>query len=1225
MTLVKKIIHLKCFLILAVISGAFLECKSQGTDEIWYFGNNAGISFSAGVPTVLTNSASSCLDITATALDTLGNLLFYTNGVNVWNSNHVVMNGGNNIGGNTTAGNTAVIVPKPGSPNIFYIFTPTAFGGNLNYVTVDMSLSGGLGSVNSIPTFLASNLTEKLYMVGNCAIGTNWLIAHQTNSNQYKVFPITSSGIGSPITTSIGYNLTSPVGQIEYCKANSKIAIASYDDQIFEVLDFDINTGVLSNPITLPNHFRAWGVAFSPDGTKLYNTQWTFSEVRQFDLSAGSAAAINASNTVVGNVTGPNPSYKAGYLQLGLDNRIYIAKFGDDYVATINSPNNLGVACNFVDNSLSLNGKVCQAGFSLCIKPQSTDSIQFTSINTCLNSATQFTGPPNLTSYTWNFNDPGSGANNTSTLQNPTHVFTSPGIYNVKLIGIGICANDSVNQLITISAPTPTIAPSDTIVCQNDSVLVIAAGGITYQWNNGITSTNDSLYIQVSNTTQFVVTAMNGNCPNIPDTFNVNVSPNVNLQVNGITNICQGDSIILIATGNSNSYQWSGLSNSINDTLAIVANNSGTLFIQSTNICNTEIDSVNVNVFTAPIVNFANVGPSCTNINVPFNYTGTSVLNYSWNFDDLSSGANNYSNLQNPTHNYLIAGTYNVTLIGSNICSADTVAQQVIIPPQSPTIGPADTIICQDDSIMVIASGGNTYQWNNGITLTNDSIYIQVSNTTQFIVTAMNGICPSIPDTFILSVAPLITAQISGPNTVCLGDSISLIATGSANNYQWSGLNNSVNDTIVISPVSSGMIYLQGTTNICHSVIDSVFISIDTSPIANFISTGPYCNNANIAFNYTGNSNSSFTWNFDDPGSGNLNTSTQQNPFHNFVQNGNYNVTLIVNNLCGADTMSQNIIVGLGPIVTLPNDTALCAGQQITLTANAGTVFNWTGDTISNSNAITVSPTQNSVYLLNVSNGQCFGPVDTIRISVIQPYTINIVGENIYCVGDTVVLYGQGSNNFLWNAFGISYSGTSLELISPASGYVFASPINAVCPGVVDSFYVNVSPRSKAIFSFVVDTCNGKILFNNQSEGSPFYNWKFSNGSQSNETNPQFEITEIGDYFVTLITNPNSNCADTTSTDFYLDEAFSSNYFLPNTFTPNDDGLNDLFKITTANKCKYFNLKIYNRWGNILLTTEGYEVIWDGTFKGKEVQDGVYVYLLNDGLKEVGGTVTLFK
>jgi gliding motility-associated-like protein len=1215
----------KYILLVTFTCFAFFNAKSQGVDEIWYFGNNAGISFSGGVPSVLINSASSCPDITATALDTLGNLLFYTNGVNVWNSNHVVMNGGNNIGGNGTAGNTAVIVPKPGSPNIFYIFTPTAYGGNLKYVTVDMSLSGGLGSVTSTSTFLASSLTEKLYMVSNCAIGTNWLIAHQTNSNQYKVFPITSSGIGSPVITAIGTSLISPNGQIEYCKATSKIAIASYDDQIFEVLDFDVNTGVLSNPITLSNHFRAWGVAFSPDGSKLYTTQWTLSTVNQFDLNAGSAAAINASNTLVGTVTGPNSSYRAGYLQLGPDNRIYIAKFDDDYVATINNPNSLGLACNFVDNSLFLNGKICQAGFSICISPQSADTINFTSINTCLNSATQFTGPPNLTSYIWDFNDPSSGANNISTLQNPSHIFTTPGTYNVKLIGTGTCVNDSITQQIIIPAQTQTIAPSDTTICQSDSVLVIASGGNTYQWNNGITSTNDTIYIHTSNSTQFVVTAWNGNCPSLPDTFNVSVSPVINLLVSGITNICQGDSLILIASGNSSAYVWSGLSISTNDTLTFIPNASGTLFIQGTNNCDTEIDSLNINVFSLPTVNFVNTGPYCVNNDVQFSYAGTSVLNYLWDFNDLSSGINNSSNLQNPTHNYLASGTYNVTLIGTNNCGTDTIIQQIVIPAQTQTIAPSDTIICQNDSILLIASGGTTYQWNNGITSTNDSIYIQVSNLTQFIVSAVNGNCPSIPDTFSVGLSPLITAQITGSNSLCLGDTISLVASGNSPNYQWFGLNSSNNDTIFISPVSNGMIYLQGNNNICNSIIDSVFITIASSPTASFISTGPYCNNANIAFSFTGNSASSFAWNFGDPSSGNLNTSILQNPFHNFNQTGNYNVSLVINNSCGTDTVNQNIVIGLGPIVTLPNDTSLCAGQTITLTANNGTIYNWTGDTIANSNAITISPTHNSTYLLNVSDGVCFGPVDTIVVSVIEPNAVHIVGEQVYCTGDTVVLFGQGATNFLWNAFGNIYSGTSLELIPSSSGYIFASPFNAVCPAITDSFYVNLSPKSNSNFSYVVDTCNSKIIFSNHSAGLPFHYWNFGNGIESNETNPQLEITENGDYFITLISNPNSNCADTISTNFYLDNVIGNNYFVPNSFTPNDDDLNEVFKITTANKCRYFNLKIFNRWGNCIHTTQGYEVIWDGRYKGNIVPTGVYVYLLNDGSKEVGGTVTLFK
>ena len=123
--------------------------KSQGPSNIWYFGNQAGLSFSTNPPTALTNSAMSAFEGCATISDDNGNLLFYTNGSLVWNRNHAPMPAGNGLFGNGAATQTAIIVPGPQSTTKYYIFTVDTNGGprGLCYSEVDMSLNGGLGDV----------------------------------------------------------------------------------------------------------------------------------------------------------------------------------------------------------------------------------------------------------------------------------------------------------------------------------------------------------------------------------------------------------------------------------------------------------------------------------------------------------------------------------------------------------------------------------------------------------------------------------------------------------------------------------------------------------------------------------------------------------------------------------------------------------------------------------------------------------------------------------------------------------------------------------------------------------------------------------------------------------------------------------------------------------------------------------------------------------------------
>ena len=129
----------------------------------WYFGNNAGLNF----------NNEGC----ATFSDGNGNLLFYTEGVNVWNRNHQIMPNGEGLLGSTSATQSAMVLPRPGSSNIYYIFTSDNVqsyqngegGVGFNYSVIDMNLNGGLGDVTVKNINLLPNASEKVTAVRNNA------------------------------------------------------------------------------------------------------------------------------------------------------------------------------------------------------------------------------------------------------------------------------------------------------------------------------------------------------------------------------------------------------------------------------------------------------------------------------------------------------------------------------------------------------------------------------------------------------------------------------------------------------------------------------------------------------------------------------------------------------------------------------------------------------------------------------------------------------------------------------------------------------------------------------------------------------------------------------------------------------------------------------------------------------------------------------------------------
>jgi hypothetical protein len=140
-----------------------LSLFSQSTDSVWYFGENAGIDFNTGVPVPLLNGSLVTVEGCASIASPDGSLLFYTDGIEIYNKNHVVMLNGDGLGGHISSTHSAIIVPKPASPNIYYVFTTDANGGasGLQYSEVDISLDNGLGAVTSVKNSLLITPTDE--------------------------------------------------------------------------------------------------------------------------------------------------------------------------------------------------------------------------------------------------------------------------------------------------------------------------------------------------------------------------------------------------------------------------------------------------------------------------------------------------------------------------------------------------------------------------------------------------------------------------------------------------------------------------------------------------------------------------------------------------------------------------------------------------------------------------------------------------------------------------------------------------------------------------------------------------------------------------------------------------------------------------------------------------------------------------------------------------------
>ncbi len=379
----------KAALIVFCVSLLFNQAHADnGQGNIWYFGYGAGLDFNSGSAVVLTDGQINQLEGCATISDNDGNLLFYTDGMSVWNSDHAVMANGTGLLGDPSSTQSAVIVPKPGSSSIFYIFTVPATHcaeTDLRYSEVDMTLDDGLGDITTNKNvYVTGPVSEQVTAVVAANGQDIWVITHLSDSDTFHAFIVTSEGISdTPVVSNIGYNHASAqIGYLKSSTSGSRLASASYFQQLAEVYDFDTATGEVSNALSLDVAGRdCYGVEFSPDETLLYITSYSPGMLMQFDLDAGDAAAISTSRVDI-SITG-----YGGALQLAPDNKIYLST-GDAYLGAINAPNMQGEGCDYHNGAICLSPGGSGAGLPTFIQsffiPQSVTTAEVTGITSTM-------------------------------------------------------------------------------------------------------------------------------------------------------------------------------------------------------------------------------------------------------------------------------------------------------------------------------------------------------------------------------------------------------------------------------------------------------------------------------------------------------------------------------------------------------------------------------------------------------------------------------------------------------------------------------------------------------------------------------------------------------------------------------------------------------------------------------------------------------------------------
>ena len=587
----------KIFLFLVIFVQINTSVHGQNEFNIWYFGGNAGLDFNSGTPALLTNGALNTSEGCATVSNSSGQLLFYTDGLNVWNANHVVMPNGSGLAGNPSSTQSAIIVPKPGSATIYYIFTSD--GINARYSEVNMALASGLGDVTSVKNiFLASNVHEMVTAVKHVNNADYWVIFRVYNSNQYKVFSTTSAGVNtSAVTSSAGtISSTCNIGTLKANYAGNRLAATLECNSCIDLLDFNNSTGVISNPLVLSFSSFVYASEFSPNGNLLYVSHDAGSpnELQQYDITSGNISTILSTKVILG--TDPNNYF--GTIQNAPDGKIYVARDGVQSLAVINSPNIAGSGCGFTLNGFSLSPSTSYFGlpnhiFSLI------SSVQIIALNGCLGGVIPFSiSDAQIDTIAWNFGDPSSGSSNFSNLLNPTHQFSSTGTFSISAAATTNGSVTTYSAVVQVNGPPQINLGNDTVFCNLTSINLTPTGtysGSTLLWNDN--SSGNSLVASSPGT--YWVNATNA-CGSDIDSVIISVDNSLpNFTLGNDTMICKDKSFVITPFGdfNNGTFLWNDGSNSS----SLTTSSAGIYWLTVNTACGAMSDTIGITNFDCEI------------------------------------------------------------------------------------------------------------------------------------------------------------------------------------------------------------------------------------------------------------------------------------------------------------------------------------------------------------------------------------------------------------------------------------------------------------------------------------------------------------------------------------------------------------------------------------------------------------------------------------------------
>jgi gliding motility-associated-like protein len=900
----------------------------------------------------------------------------------------------------------------------------------------------------SSSTLTGSGATTYSWMPGSLS-GTSVVVSPSTTTT-YTVTGSTAPGCSSTAQVTVTVNptptVTATASPTTICAGSSSTLTGS------GAASYSWNPGALSGS----------PVSVSPGSTTTYTVTGTTTGCSS---TAQVTVTVNPSPTVTATASSPTICSGNSTNLTGGGAVSYVWNPG----AISGSPISVSPAATTTYTVTGTGGNGCTSTAQVTVTVNTTPTVTATasSPTICSGNSTNLTGS-GATSYTWN---PGAlSGSPVSVSPGSTTTYTVTGTS-------GTCSSTAQVTVTVNPSPTVTATASSPTICNGNSTTLTGGGAVSYVWNPGAIP-GSSVSVSPTSTTTYTVTGTGGNsCTSTAQvTVTVNPTPTVTATASSPT-ICSGNSTNLTG-GGAVSYVWNpGAIPGSPISVTPAATTTYTVTGTGGNGC-TSTAQVTVTVNTTPTVTATATSPTiCAGQSTTLN--GGGAGSYVWNPGALAGSSVSVTPASTTT--YTVTGT-------SGTCSSTAQVTVTVNPLPTPTATATPATICNGQSSSLSGTGGTTYTWNGGALVNANGTpqTVSPSSTTTYTVDVTDAAGCSASTQVTLTVNPLPVPNAGTDQTICSGNSASLLASGGGT-YTWNGgaLVNANGAAQTVSPGSTTSYTVTVTNGFGCQQNDTMTVNVNTTPTT---SAGPdvtICSTDTTQLNATGAG--SFVWN---PSSG-LSNPNISNPQANPVSTTTYTVTLTAGNGCSNnDTITVN--VNARPVAVASNDTTICSASTISIMASGGSTYVWNGGALVNAPGATqsVAPSSPVSYVVTVTAANGCTDEDTVNVAVNALPTTNAGPDVSICPNSSIQLNATGATNYNWSpSAGLSATNIPNPVANPASTTTYTvTGTNAAGCSQNDTITVTVANNLSVFAGPDITMCSGDTILLSTSGGTT-YSW----------------------------------------------------------------------------------------------------------------------------------------